>query len=116
MPPMAPPVAPLTTANVSTFIVRMNPACKRGVSWDFGAQIVPAASHSESVSPINRYKNEEEAAFATLGILQPILQDNDDGACVAGADEVLGEAMHLMQPILVRPRTEGAAKFRADVL
>ena len=64
-----------------------------------------ATSHSESDGSINRYKNEEEATFDTLGILQPILQEDDHniagGGNIAAVNEILGDPMNLMQPILL---------------
>lgn len=85
------------------------PRKPRGVSWDFGTGAV-AASHSESDGSINnRYKNEEEAAFDTLGILQPILGDfdddfsNDDDDNNDDGDGLLGD---LMQPILLDDKAQ----------
>ncbi|KAL7540415.1 hypothetical protein ACHAXR_010092, partial [Thalassiosira sp. AJA248-18] len=95
---------PNTTTNArNSQPLPMNPARKRGVSWDFGAQV--AASHSESLDggggggSVNRYKNEEEAAFDTLGILQPLLSldDGDEGDNIGDIEDPMG----LMQPILV---------------
>jgi hypothetical protein len=73
----------------------MNPPHRRGVSWAaFGGSeggggdgdAWLSSSHS-----LNRYRSEEEAAFDTLGILQPILQDGD-------GDEDICKL--LMQPVL----------------
>ena len=84
-------------------------ARKRGVSWDFeGGGVVGnsafasslAASHTSESDSLNRYKNEEEAAFDTLGILQPILPEGDDNAAASGGvdDSFIGD---LLQPILI---------------
>jgi len=113
---------PNTANNIMSKPLPMNKARRRGVSWDFGAQVM-AASHSESDGSVNRYKNEEEATFDTLGILQPILDgldlddgtddddDNDDnfpdGGGVGdsgGGDDIFGD---LMQPKLMDDNDDG---------
>ena len=93
----------MVAPNTTTFQpLPMNPARKRGVSWDFGTNAV-AASTSESDGSVNRYKNEEVATFDTLGILQPLLFDEDNANIDIGTIDATGscEMMGLMQPILV---------------
>eukprot|EP00579_Thalassiosira_antarctica_P000217 CAMPEP_0201866770 /NCGR_PEP_ID=MMETSP0902-20130614/1236_1 /ASSEMBLY_ACC=CAM_ASM_000551 /TAXON_ID=420261 /ORGANISM="Thalassiosira antarctica, Strain CCMP982" /LENGTH=1631 /DNA_ID=CAMNT_0048391801 /DNA_START=121 /DNA_END=5016 /DNA_ORIENTATION=+ len=113
---VAPVLVPHSTTNVTSAfqplpIMGQSSSRKpRGVSWDFGSQMIAhAASHSveSDGGSFNRYKNEEEAAFDTLGILQPIFQDDtigdhgNVGGGSGGTNEVIGDTINLMQPILM---------------
>ncbi len=72
----------------------MNPPHRRGVSWAaFGGSEEGGVGDAwlPSSRSLNRYTSEEEAAFDTLGILQPILQDGD-------GDEDISKLF--MQPVI----------------
>lgn len=63
---------------------------QRGVSWDFGA------SGREMDGG-----NEERSVFEALGIMQPVLSEED-----GDKGEVAKEAMHLMQPVLLEEKLQ----------
>jgi len=111
VPNVLPPTANNNSANSNKSLPK-NPAAarKRGVSWDF---IAP--SHSESDSGINRYKDEEEAAFNTLGILQPVLPDDEEDVNIGGDNDLMigGD---LMQPILLDDDVADEEDIEAPVL
>jgi hypothetical protein len=64
---------------------------KRGVSWDPQQQ----QQQQQQQSATTQFNTEEQAAFDTLGILQPILMDDGGGMGVGG-----GGLEDLMQPVL----------------
>jgi len=112
VPNVLPPPANNNSANNNKPLPK-NPAAarKRGVSWDF---IAPSHSESDSLNN-NRYKDEEEAAFNTLGILQPVLPDDED-VNVGGSgdnDLMIGD---LMQPILLDDDVAEEEDIEAPVL
>eukprot|EP00569_Conticribra_weissflogii_P014890 CAMPEP_0171391814 /NCGR_PEP_ID=MMETSP0880-20121228/1528_1 /TAXON_ID=67004 /ORGANISM="Thalassiosira weissflogii, Strain CCMP1336" /LENGTH=1734 /DNA_ID=CAMNT_0011904567 /DNA_START=216 /DNA_END=5420 /DNA_ORIENTATION=+ len=66
-----------------------NPTRKRGVSWDFdnvaGSNNINTATNNATTPPY--YPNEQEA-FESVGILQPILSDDEDVANVGASVDV----------------------------